>query len=220
MWTSSPSRCLQSNLNFPRPISAPPSGEDWRCGGCTEEMSRLDLNTTNFIVGFSPLAEQNTAHHMLLYGCETPGRKERLFSCGEMGIVLPGTGQSRPCQAGSQVLYAWARNAPELELPGDVGFMVGRNSGIRYLVLQVRSIREAECPVCGRFTTPVWPGYLVQGTGPGWSCRSPPGPGPGGRGSTSWRLEAWPVLAPPHSWRPPARSPPTWSSTRLPTACK
>ena len=103
-------------------------------------MSRLDLNTTNFIVGFSPLAEQNTAHHMLLYGCETPGRKERLFSCGEMGIVLPGTGQSRPCQAGSQVLYAWARNAPELELPGDVGFMVGRNSGIRYLVLQVRSI--------------------------------------------------------------------------------
>ena len=37
----------------------------------------------------------------------------------------------------SQVLYAWARNAPQLVLPPDVGFMVGRDSDVQYLVLQV-----------------------------------------------------------------------------------
>ena len=35
------------------------------------------------------------------------------------------------------MLYAWARNAPQLVLPPDVGFMVGRHSGVQYLVLQV-----------------------------------------------------------------------------------
>ena len=49
------------------------------------------------LVEFSPLAEQRTAHHMLLYGCDSPGRKEEMFSCGEMGLVLPGTEHSAPC---------------------------------------------------------------------------------------------------------------------------
>ena len=35
------------------------------------------------------------------------------------------------------MLYAWARNAPQLVLPPDVGFMVGRDSDVHYLVLQV-----------------------------------------------------------------------------------
>ena len=35
------------------------------------------------------------------------------------------------------MLYAWARNAPQLVLPPDVGFMVGRDSDVQYLVLQV-----------------------------------------------------------------------------------
>ena len=35
------------------------------------------------------------------------------------------------------MLYAWARNAPQLVLPSDVGFMVGRDSDVQYLVLQV-----------------------------------------------------------------------------------
>jgi peptidylglycine monooxygenase len=36
-----------------------------------------------------------------------------------------------------QVLYAWARDAPKLELPEGVGFKVGGKSPIQYLVLQV-----------------------------------------------------------------------------------
>ncbi|KAJ4434434.1 hypothetical protein ANN_22996 [Periplaneta americana] len=42
-----------------------------------------------------------------------------------------------PCGMGSQVIYAWARDAPKLELPEGVGFKVGGKSPIQYLVLQV-----------------------------------------------------------------------------------
>lgn len=36
-----------------------------------------------------------------------------------------------------QIIYAWARDAPKLELPEDVGFKVGKDSPIKYIVLQV-----------------------------------------------------------------------------------
>lgn len=36
-----------------------------------------------------------------------------------------------------QIIYAWARDAPKLELPEGVGFKVGKDSPIKYLVLQV-----------------------------------------------------------------------------------
>lgn len=44
-----------------------------------------------------------------------------------------------PCLGGShsQIIYAWARDAPRLDLPDGVGFKVGKNSPIKYLVLQV-----------------------------------------------------------------------------------
>lgn len=42
-----------------------------------------------------------------------------------------------PCKSGSQIVYAWARDAPRLALPPDVGFLIGRDSPIKYLVLQV-----------------------------------------------------------------------------------
>lgn len=36
-----------------------------------------------------------------------------------------------------KVIYAWARDAPMLTLPEEVGFQVGKGSAIKYLVLQV-----------------------------------------------------------------------------------
>ena len=55
-----------------------------------------------------------------------------------MGLVLEGTKQAPPCARGQQIIYAWAKNAPQLTLPEDVGFKVGgRDSQIKYLVLQV-----------------------------------------------------------------------------------
>ena len=37
----------------------------------------------------------------------------------------------------SEIVYAWGRDAPELDLPPGVGFKVGGDTDIKYLVLQV-----------------------------------------------------------------------------------
>ena len=47
---------------------------------------RLDKQNTYYITGFEPRAERKTAHHMLLYGCKTPGRQDPLFNCGAMTV--------------------------------------------------------------------------------------------------------------------------------------
>ncbi|XP_063239153.1 peptidylglycine alpha-hydroxylating monooxygenase isoform X2 [Bacillus rossius redtenbacheri] len=78
-----------------------------------------------------------TAHHMLLYGCKTPGSQKAVWNCGEMAQHDNSLEASSPCAAGSQVIYAWARDAPPLSLPPEVGFQVGGKSPIQYLVLQV-----------------------------------------------------------------------------------
>lgn len=47
--------------------------------------------------------------------------------------------RANPCKEGTptQIVYAWARDAPKLLLPDGVGFKVGKSSSIKYLVLQV-----------------------------------------------------------------------------------
>ena len=76
---------------------------------------------------------------MLIYGCEEPGSADDLaWSCGEMHSELDGDVAHRPpCASKSQIIYAWAKDAPQLELPEGVGFRVGVGSDIKYLVLQV-----------------------------------------------------------------------------------
>jgi len=49
----------------------------------------------------------------------------------------PGLKSAGPCAKGSQVIYAWARDAPALDLPEGVAFEVGGDTAIQYLVLQV-----------------------------------------------------------------------------------
>ncbi|CAK1544472.1 unnamed protein product [Leptosia nina] len=92
-----------------------------------------------YIVGFKPNATMHTAHHMLLYGCSEPGSNDPVWSCGEMqsNMIDKMYTTASPCRSGSQIVYAWARDAPSLELPPEVGFLLGRDSPIKYLVLQV-----------------------------------------------------------------------------------
>uniref|UniRef100_UPI003AACF3F8 peptidyl-glycine alpha-amidating monooxygenase B n=1 Tax=Centroberyx gerrardi TaxID=166262 RepID=UPI003AACF3F8 len=81
-----------------------------------------------YIVDFVPHASMDTAHHMLLYGCQTPVSTNSYWDCGS----VQGT-----CEDEASIIYAWARNAPPTKLPKDVGFKVGGNSGISYFVLQI-----------------------------------------------------------------------------------
>ncbi|XP_033125194.1 probable peptidylglycine alpha-hydroxylating monooxygenase 1 [Anneissia japonica] len=93
----------------------------------------MPMERSVFIVGYKPHAEMGTAHHMLLYGCSEPGSQNKSWNCGEMAT----TNDESVCGDGPRILYAWAMDAPSLELPKDVGFEVGGDTGINYLVLQV-----------------------------------------------------------------------------------
>ncbi|XP_067429999.1 peptidyl-glycine alpha-amidating monooxygenase isoform X1 [Thunnus thynnus] len=81
-----------------------------------------------FIVDFIPHASMDTVHHMLLFGCQTPFSTSNYWDCGS----VQGT-----CEDEASIMYAWAQNAPPTKLPKDVGFKVGRNSGMSYFVLQI-----------------------------------------------------------------------------------
>ncbi|PAV76567.1 hypothetical protein WR25_19203 [Diploscapter pachys] len=88
-------------------------------------VSRVSIS--GYIVKFEPLAHADRVHHMLLYGCTEPFDSSGFWK----GHMTCGQGRS-------YILYAWARNAPNLVLPPDVGFSIGNaDDGIKYLVLQV-----------------------------------------------------------------------------------
>uniref|UniRef100_A0A6P7H0C4 peptidylglycine monooxygenase n=1 Tax=Diabrotica virgifera virgifera TaxID=50390 RepID=A0A6P7H0C4_DIAVI len=97
-----------------------------------------------YIVGFEPNATMNVAHHMLLFGCTTPGSDDEQWDCGEMAATetYGPLKKSTPCLDGNHVLYAWARDAKTLTLPHDVGFQVGKGTDIQYLVLQVHYTKK------------------------------------------------------------------------------
>ncbi|CAB3983869.1 peptidyl-glycine alpha-amidating monooxygenase isoform X2 [Paramuricea clavata] len=84
-----------------------------------------------YIVGYEPHAKMQTAHHMLMFGCDDVDGKgsEGHWECNEMG----GTCKGRV----NKIMYAWAMDAPALSLPKNVGFHVGGSSRIKYIVLQV-----------------------------------------------------------------------------------
>eukprot|EP00062_Callorhinchus_milii_P008602 gi/632951471/ref/XP_007891312.1/ PREDICTED: peptidyl-glycine alpha-amidating monooxygenase isoform X2 [Callorhinchus milii] len=82
----------------------------------------------SYIVDFQPHANMDTAHHMLLFGCKLPATNDNYWACGN---------RYGTCLDEAKIMYAWARNAPPTRLPAGVGFRVGGNSGINYIVLQV-----------------------------------------------------------------------------------
>ena len=82
--------------------------------------------------------------------CVWRTRTERgIFSCGETERPGEESKQIKPCVSGTQFVYAWARNAPSLELPEDVGFKVGGGGDIKYLVLQVHYASVDKIPDTG-----------------------------------------------------------------------
>lgn len=100
---------------------------------------RISPHTNYFITSFEPNATMHTAHHMIMYGCTEPGSNDMVWNCGEMqsNEIDENYNTASPCRTGSQIVYAWARDAPSLHLPEDVGFLIGKDSPIKYLVLQI-----------------------------------------------------------------------------------
>lgn len=118
------------NVDLLMPNITPQHANDYKCYSVpTPE------DTSVFIVGFEAQSLKKAAHHILLFGCEEPGSDEETWDCGEMNT--DGKGQSTPCAGWPRILYAWAMNAPPLDLPKDVGFEIGGATRIRHLVLQI-----------------------------------------------------------------------------------
>ncbi|XP_031143120.1 peptidyl-glycine alpha-amidating monooxygenase isoform X3 [Sander lucioperca] len=131
---SDPSDCVSrtkqqvlNSHNFSVEIRMPgvvPTGSDtYLCTAFPVPTSR-----DAYIVDFIPHASMDTVHHMLLFGCQTPVSTSSYWDCGS----VQGT-----CADEASIMYAWARNAPPTKLPKDVGFKVGRNSGMSHFVLQI-----------------------------------------------------------------------------------
>lgn len=154
------------------PKAKPSQAESYLCTPI-----RMDTEDTYFVTGFKPNATKMTAHHMLIYGCEEPGAELATWDCGEMAARDPGQESHPVCAPGSasQIIFAWAMDAPELELPPGVGFRVGGDSSIKYLVLQVHYASTDYIDAAGddsgvilRYTEQELPktaGVLLMGTG-------------------------------------------------------
>ncbi|GFY59349.1 peptidyl-glycine alpha-amidating monooxygenase B [Trichonephila inaurata madagascariensis] len=83
-----------------------------------------------YIVKYDPDISVKTAHHMLLFGCKDIINQNHLYptywDCAHGDLCSRMT-----------IMYGWAKNAPPMELPKDVGFLIGGNSSIHYVVLQI-----------------------------------------------------------------------------------
>lgn len=90
-----------------------------------------------YVVGFQPRASMEKAHHILIYGCTEPGDSNSVWDCGEMHSGSADLDQAPVCGSGDNIIYAWAMDAPALHLPAGVGFKVGGDTDIKWLVLQV-----------------------------------------------------------------------------------
>jgi peptidylglycine monooxygenase len=102
----------------------------------------IDQDLT-FITGFTPLVALGTAHHMWLVACETldvansDNGKQVAWLCG-IGSAGKGVQQGNMCGPGkNSIIYTWARDAPELVLPADAGFLVGHSTALHFLVVQM-----------------------------------------------------------------------------------
>ncbi|XP_011691075.1 PREDICTED: peptidylglycine alpha-hydroxylating monooxygenase-like [Wasmannia auropunctata] len=98
---------------------------------------RVDFARNYYIVGFEPNTTMAITHHMMVFGCKKPGSSKLVWDCGEMSNTNNKADTAPPCAEGTQVIFGWARDAPKFDLPEGVGFKVGGDSLIQYLVLQV-----------------------------------------------------------------------------------
>ncbi|XP_010005512.1 PREDICTED: peptidyl-glycine alpha-amidating monooxygenase isoform X4 [Chaetura pelagica] len=108
-------------LNIRMPGVTPKQSDTYLCMSVP-----LPVDDEAYVVDFKPHASMDTVHHMLLFACNEPSSTEKYWDCDE------GT-----CRDKSNILYAWARNAPPTRLPKGVGFRVGGEAGGRFFVLQV-----------------------------------------------------------------------------------
>ncbi|CAG2199841.1 PHM [Mytilus edulis] len=129
-----------SKLDLLMPEVAPDKADTYLC----IPLKMSELNT--YIVGFEPHANKKVAHHMLLYGCDTPGIPgAKVWNCG--GMEHPSFKSAGTCKTGNKgIIYAWAYDAPGLTLPKDNGV---DSSGVSLITTEVPQPKRAGVMLLG-----------------------------------------------------------------------
>ncbi|CAH1796518.1 unnamed protein product [Owenia fusiformis] len=119
--TRSDDSMIVNKLEVKMPGIVPPSDDYYVCTSVP-----VPYTDEEYVVKFEAQATGDIAHHMLLFGCvDGPASDEEHWECGQT------------CKGGSNIMFAWAKNAEPKELPKDVGFKIGGPNGVKHLVLQV-----------------------------------------------------------------------------------
>jgi peptidylglycine monooxygenase len=118
-------------------------------------------NGTIWIRGFHPKVNVNSIHHMILAGCKERPAATRfnLWNCGGSKYIEPSYPIGPVCppednnnvSSGSSIahettIYLWGLGGKPLLLPEGVGFKMGSDSRIKYLVLQTHYVNLAALP--------------------------------------------------------------------------
>ena len=105
-----------------------------------------------WVRGFEPRASMRNVHHMALAGCKDKPDKTRfnIWNCGANGNpILDENYPVLPVCPGGKVgddtsIYLWSRNGSRIMLPEGVGFKMGKDTRIQFLVLQVHYLNVHE----------------------------------------------------------------------------
>ena len=102
---------------------------------------KTNPNEAEYVTEFKPNAPSpQSLHHILIFGCETLTNSESQSGQGDVWDCkfIP----QKSCGPGLyRILYTWSRNAPTFEIPEGIGFKVGGNTKLNYLVMSVHYIK-------------------------------------------------------------------------------
>ncbi|PAA74629.1 hypothetical protein BOX15_Mlig014389g3 [Macrostomum lignano] len=134
---SAPAASDSSVMDLLMPGVSPKQEDTYLC-------TAVKLDKNRYIRAFNPQHQSGHAHHIILTACKEPGSAtEKVWSCGEMLTKSEGaTGgktykQAPQCASDTRIIYAYAMDAPALQLPDGVTFGVGPGFDLPWLVVQV-----------------------------------------------------------------------------------
>lgn len=93
----------------------------------------------HYILRYEPHATKKVAHHMMVYGCGLPGSDKPYWSCASMDDH---SNKSVCADGERQIIWAWAMDADGRKFPEGVGFRIGGNTKIHYIVIQLHYAKK------------------------------------------------------------------------------
>ncbi|XP_014666391.1 PREDICTED: peptidyl-glycine alpha-amidating monooxygenase B-like [Priapulus caudatus] len=100
---------------------------------CT--MKKMDTEQDVYITKLAAHAKMQDAHHMIVFGCMSPGSNKKVWDCEYLEVCAKIRVKNTLCMG---------EECTPTVLPSDVGFKIGSTSEVNYLVLQVHyaTVRE------------------------------------------------------------------------------